>query len=59
MPPSHLLIEDEIQAKQQWREHVKSYIQLCLKTNNCEPDDAEVKAHLDLRSWLAQRSLIL
>lgn len=31
------------------REHIKSYIQLCLRTNKCEPNNTEVKAYLDLR----------
>lgn len=49
MPPP-ILTKEEIQANQQRREHVKNFIQIFLKTNNSEPKDAEVKAHLDFRS---------
>lgn len=43
------MVEEEIQAKRQMREHSKSYIKLCLRTNNFEPNDADVKACLDLQ----------
>lgn len=43
------MVDEEIQAKRQMREHSKSYIQLCLRTNNFEPNDADVKACLDLQ----------
>lgn len=40
------------------RECPKSFIQFFLRTNNCEPNNAKVKAYLDLRgrsnaiSWI-------
>lgn len=43
------MVEEEIQAKRKMREHSKSYIQLCLRTNNFKPNDAYVKACLDLQ----------
>lgn len=47
--PPHVLIEEEILAKLQRRECFKDYIQHFLKTDGCEPNDADVKVHLDLR----------
>lgn len=39
-------------------EHAKSYIQLCLRTNNCEPNNVEVDAYFNIQgrsdvvSWI-------
>lgn len=44
----HGLTEEEIQSNCYRREHAKYFVQLCLRTNNCEPNNAKVKAYLDL-----------
>lgn len=49
MPPP-IVIEEEIQANRKRRKHNKDYIKLCLRTNNCEPNDADVKAYSDLQN---------
>lgn len=39
--------EEEKQSNRWMREHAKSFIQFCLRTNKCELSDVEVKTHLD------------
>lgn len=48
-PP--VLTEEEIEVNRKRREHAKDYIQLLLKIDNCEPNDANVNAYLDLQEW--------
>lgn len=47
--PQPVLTEEEIQDIKRMRERAGDFIQLFLRTNNFELDDAEVKAHVDLR----------
>lgn len=46
--PPHILYKEEIQSNWKKREHTKDYIQLCMRTDNYEPNGVEVNAHLDL-----------
>lgn len=50
--PLRVLTKEKILAKLQRRECFKYYIQHFLKTDGCEPNDADVKVHLDLRDQL-------
>lgn len=47
--PHHILIEEEIQVNRERRKYTKDYIQLCLRTNKCEPKDAEMEGQMDFQ----------
>lgn len=56
LPP--ILTEEEIQSIKRMRKHVDDFIHLCLRTNKCEPNDTEVKVHLDLRGRLDPANIL-
>lgn len=46
---SLILTEEDKHVNWKMREFAEDNIQLCLGTNNCEPNDADVGAYLDLQ----------
>lgn len=46
--PTRFFTENKIQANLKRREPAKDYIQLLLKTDGCDPNDADMKDHLNL-----------
>lgn len=50
--PHCVLSEEEVRANLQSWKHVRNFIQACLQTISCKPNDIEMLEHLNLRRWL-------